>query len=137
MNNPLIVKNWHEYLEVLWNEALIAILSENENKIGKGIIDEQIIKTNSSIKLILASRKWGNLWYNTTELVSKYQELNKEWERFDSTWRKDEQETISNEMGKISRALFEMWLDTNWEKLKTPKKVEEIKNNFIQLWLDF
>lgn len=137
MNNPLIVKNWHEYLEVLWNEALIAILSENENKIGKGIIDEQIIKTNSSIKLILASRKWGNLWYNITELVSKYQELNKEWERFDSTWRKDEQETISNEMGKISRALFEMWLDTNWEKLKTPKKVEEIKNNFIQLWLDF
>lgn len=137
MNNPLIVKNWHEYLEVLWNEALIAILSENENKIGKGIIDEQITKTNSSIKLILASRKWGNLWYNITELVSKYQELNKEWERFDSTWRKDEQETISNEMGKISRALFEMWLDTNWEKLKTPKKVEEIKNNFIQLWLDF
>lgn len=127
-------KKWHEYLEVLSTDVLKKILKENEQLLVNWTTDEKVYKTISSVRLIIASREWdGNKLIN--DLVSKWQELNKEWEDLDSTWLKCKQEEIGNEMWRISKSLYELWLDTDGNKLKTIKKAEETREKIIQLWL--
>jgi hypothetical protein len=126
----------YDYLEILKDDVLKSILEQNEIQLKSWIIDKKTEEINSAIRLILASREWeANKLIKAKELVIKYNDLDKEWERLDSTWRWGEQERISDEMREIAKILNQMWLDTEGNSLKTPLKVSETKD-FILKTLD-
>ena len=59
-------------------------------------------------------------------LIDRYAELDRDWERSDSTWW-HWNERISHEMWEIWKTLNMMWLDTKWNMLKSPEVIEQIK----------
>ncbi|MCK9272724.1 hypothetical protein M0P65_04215 [Candidatus Gracilibacteria bacterium] len=126
----------YDYLEILKDDVLKSILEQNEIQLKSGIIDKKTEEINSAIRLILASREGeANKLIKAKELVIKYNDLDKEWERLDSTGRGGEQERISDEMREIAKILNQMGLDTEGNSLKTPLKVSETKD-FILKTLD-
>jgi len=125
----------YDYLEILKDDVLKIILKQNETQLKSWIIDKKTEEINSAIRLILASREWNqdiNQSAKAKELVIKYNDLDKEWERLDSTWRWAEQEKISDEMREIAKTLNQMWLDTEGNTLKTPLKISETKDNVLK-----
>jgi len=126
----------YDYLEILKDDVLKSILEQNEMQLKSWVIDKATEEINSAIRLILASREWEvNKLIKAKELVIKYNDLDKEWERLDSTWRWGEQERISYEMGEIAKILNQMWLDTEGNPAKTPIKISETKDNISRLWI--
>ncbi|EKD66394.1 MAG: hypothetical protein ACD_49C00047G0001 [uncultured bacterium (gcode 4)] len=126
----------YDYLEILKDDVLKSILEQNEIQLKSWVTDKATEEINSAIRLILSSRGWNSIQESLIkELVNKYNELDREWERLDSTWRNWEQESLSNEMREISKTLLSMWLDTEGNPIKTPLKVTETKNSIFRLWI--